>query len=261
MDLFSELWILYVYNLMNNHKVSFIFIHGFCFGPSLWTEIIESVKDKASQIVNYSLYKNGQKHSFSINETIEELRSIVQRRPEDHWVIVGHSLGGYIGLEIVQKYPELIKACILFNSHLASDKPRRKKIRTKQIQLIKKSGLYTYLRVFYNSMDEAKATHLNEEYSGPLNEKIVIDQIAYMRDRYPDIHKIKAFSSDNYIGIVHGIEDHLIDQNELFHFFSLLDRGNIVTIPGGHLSPLHYPKTCKNILENMIQDLNFLLSK
>lgn len=50
---------------------------------------------------------------------------------------VGHSMGGYIGLELMQQFSHRIRKLVLLNSTLTADAPERKINRDRTIQLLK----------------------------------------------------------------------------------------------------------------------------
>lgn len=246
---------------MSHPKVSFIFIHGFCFGPSLWADLIPHFKKFSQHLVNYSLYNPPHQQGFRVDRTLEDLKQIMQTRPEHKWILIGHSLGGYLSLEMIHQNHELISGCILVNSHLHNDTVKRKNIRDKQINLIEKRGLSSYLRVFYQNMDQTNAVKWQKQFGHLLNAQTTLDQLVYMRDRAVYFPSIENFSKQKFLGIIHAKRDNLITNNIVFEKYAQLNMGHVEVIPGGHISPLNQPQACIKALNKMWPHLSFLLAR
>lgn len=244
---------------MSHPKVSFIFIHGFCFGPSLWVGLLPYFREFSHQLVNYSLYKNTVDKGFNVDLTMEDLRKIVQTHPNDYWVLVGHSLGGYLSLEMIHQSGEMIDACILVNSHLHNDTNQKKQIRDKQIKLIERRGLDAYLRVFYHNIDSTHAEKWQNQFHPCLDKKSILDQLAYMRDREVHFTSVQDFTRNKFLGFIHARHDNLVPTTDLYSKFSLLNAGQIEVVSGGHLSPLNQRDACIAALNKMWPHLSFSL--
>lgn len=243
---------------MSQPKVSFIFIHGFCFGPSLWSDMLPFFRGYSDQLVNYSLYTSSHLNGFSVDQTMQELCAIIQQYPDRKWILVGHSLGGYLSLEMIHRHRELISGCILINSHLRNDTKKKQKIRDKQISLIKKRGLSAYLRVFYHNMDPSRAVEWQQRFGKQLNVQAVLDQLVYMRDREVFFTSIEEFTKDGFLGWIHADKDILIETDDVFDKFSKLNKGYVSVIGGGHLSPLNNSQACLERIKTMWNYLSFL---
>jgi pimeloyl-ACP methyl ester carboxylesterase len=61
-------------------------------------------------------------------------------------VLIGHSMGGYITLSFVEKYPELTIAFGLFHSTAYKDSEEKKTVRQRGIEFIRNHGSYEFLK-------------------------------------------------------------------------------------------------------------------
>ncbi len=61
-------------------------------------------------------------------------------------VCIGHSMGGYITLALVEKYPELVSAFGLFHSSAFADSEEKKATRRKGIEFINQHGAFEFLK-------------------------------------------------------------------------------------------------------------------
>ena len=55
----------------------------------------------------------------------------------ESYVIVGHSMGGYVALAFAEKYPEKVKGLVLFHSTAYSDSEEKKKERLRTVEVVK----------------------------------------------------------------------------------------------------------------------------
>jgi len=140
------------------------------------------------------------------------------------------------------------------------DTENKKRVRNKQIRLIEKRGLKAYLRVFYNNIDPINAHKWQKEFGPNLNKRMVLDHLAYMRDREVNFDSIRDFSRDKYLGIIHAKDDNIISNKNVFSKLSRLSQAQIQVIPGGHLSPLNQVDACAKALPKMWPHLSFLLA-
>jgi pimeloyl-ACP methyl ester carboxylesterase len=62
------------------------------------------------------------------------------------WSIIGHSMGGYITLALVEKYPGLVSAFGLFHSSAFADSEEKKATRRKGIEFINQHGAFEFLK-------------------------------------------------------------------------------------------------------------------
>jgi pimeloyl-ACP methyl ester carboxylesterase len=76
--------------------------------------------------------------------------------------VFGHSMGGYITLALIEKYPQLFKSFGLIHSSAFADNPEKVIARKKSIEFIQQNGAYEFLKtttpnLFYNKQH----THIN----------------------------------------------------------------------------------------------------
>lgn len=75
---------------------------------------------------------------FYIENSVEDLRKILDELKIDSAIIGGQSLGGGVSVRFALKYPERVKALVICNSHSASGlpaMPEMKQVRKKTLQM------------------------------------------------------------------------------------------------------------------------------
>lgn len=78
-------------------------------------------------------------------ETIKTLIDTEFNDPAQRVALIGHSMGGYITLAFVEKYPELIDRFGLFHSTAYPDSEEKKGVREKGIKFIEENGAAAFL--------------------------------------------------------------------------------------------------------------------
>ncbi|WP_405610307.1 alpha/beta fold hydrolase [Polaribacter sp. Asnod1-A03] len=116
-----------------------ILIHGFLENASMWDKITPELI-KRNRVITLDLLGHGQSdclgyiHSMELfSETINFVLKNLKIRK---YILVGHSLGGYISLSISKINSNNIKGLCLLNSTSYKDSEERKKIRIRANKLV-----------------------------------------------------------------------------------------------------------------------------
>lgn len=83
---------------------------------------------------------------MSMEGMAEVIRSIIHEENIDACPVIGHSMGGYITLALVEKYPNLVSAFGLFHSSAYADSDEKKVVRRKGIEFISQHGAFEFLK-------------------------------------------------------------------------------------------------------------------
>ena len=117
-----------------------VLLHGFTESLKIWDKFSEELS-KNFQVISIDLVGHGETDVFSESHTMEQQADIVNAVLEESnvkdCVLVGHSMGGYVGLAIAEKYPEKIKGLVLFHSTAYADTEEKKKERLRTIEVVK----------------------------------------------------------------------------------------------------------------------------
>ena len=118
-----------------------IFIHGFPFNKSMWDKQLKALKENY-RVIAYDVRGHGNsdagKGDFSIELFANDLLSFMDALKIDKAMLCGLSMGGYIALNAVEKYPDRFDALILSDTTCVADTPEAKEKRMKAIESIKK---------------------------------------------------------------------------------------------------------------------------
>jgi pimeloyl-ACP methyl ester carboxylesterase len=123
-------------------------VHGFGETGDVWMNQIEFLKKKFFLIVP-DLPGSGQSEmvgDMSMEGMAEVLKTISGQESLNEITVIGHSMGGYITLAFVDKYPDLTASFGLFHSTAFPDSEEKKAIRRKGIEFIKEHSAYEFLK-------------------------------------------------------------------------------------------------------------------
>ncbi len=136
------------YKIKGNAKAVYVWVHGFPESLENWGEIID--KFEREKIILIDLPGFGKSDLLAEVQTMELFADVVKEVLDAEGIkkciYVGHSMGGYIGLEFAKKYKDNLQGLVLLNSHAKEDGPEKKEARLRQVELLKKEGKSMLMR-------------------------------------------------------------------------------------------------------------------
>lgn len=135
-------------------KQSITFLHGFCENKNLWKRFADQLQDRY-RVVALDLPNFGE--SFLDSETsVEEMANCVRNTLKGldiyETVLIGHSLGGYVGMAFAEQYPFMLKGLGMFHSTAFADSEAKREGRQKTIEHIKNYGTKAFLESFFPNL-------------------------------------------------------------------------------------------------------------
>lgn len=119
-----------------------LFLHGFMEDSSMWDHILSELPVRAIAI---DLPGHGKSKTpvqpASIRLMAEKVMEIVGLEGLENAQIIGHSLGGYVALELIKMNPSFEHAT-LFHSHPWEDSEAKKEDRNRVIELVKEKSSF-----------------------------------------------------------------------------------------------------------------------
>jgi pimeloyl-ACP methyl ester carboxylesterase len=123
-------------------------VHGFGEDGNVWDKQVEHLKNKYHLIVP-DLPGSGRSEmidDMSMDGMAEVLHTIIHEENIDKCTVIGHSMGGYITLALVENYWNHVNAFGLFHSSAFADTDEKKETRKKGIEFIKQNGAFEFLK-------------------------------------------------------------------------------------------------------------------
>src|SRR5699024_979825 len=120
---------------------SVVLLHGFLEERKIWNDFIPFLK-KNFQVIVPDLLGHGKTPELSEIHTMEELADMVGFILDELKVekvsLIGHSMGGYVGMAFLEKYPERLSRIMLLNSSPKEDSPKRLQERDQVLKIVQK---------------------------------------------------------------------------------------------------------------------------
>jgi pimeloyl-ACP methyl ester carboxylesterase len=142
--------------LYKNEKIYFsdegkgravVLLHGFLGSREIWKPLSENLK-KSYRVIAIDLPGHGSTacigYAHSMELMAKSVRAVMNYLRLKKYVIVGHSMGGYVALAFADMFPDNLKGLCLFHSTAYADSDEKKKDRLRAINLVKSSkSIYT----------------------------------------------------------------------------------------------------------------------
>lgn len=161
--------------LYKNTKISFtdsgkgnaiVLLHGFLENKKMWAEYVELFSEK-NRVITIDLLGHGESDSLGYVHEMEENANVVNEVLEhlkiEKAIILGHSMGGYVGLAFAELYPEKIQKLVLQNSTSKEDSAEKKLNRTRAIKAVKQSYVNFVSLAIANLFSENNRSRLASE--------------------------------------------------------------------------------------------------
>lgn len=125
-----------------------VLIHGFGEDGSIWDGAMNELKNKCCVIVP-DLPGSGKSPMVNTKESMESLAdaviAVMQAESVVKAPVIGHSMGGYITMAMVEKYAEYVAGFGLFHSVASPDSEEKKEARRKSIDFIREHGARKFI--------------------------------------------------------------------------------------------------------------------
>lgn len=169
-----------------------VLLHGFCENKLIW-QSTASILAKNRRIICVDLPGFGESPSegkFDMEYMADKLNELLQKLKITQYILIGHSMGGYVSLAYVEKYPEKLKGLGLFHSTSFPDDAEKKKKRNATVKLIREKGTTAFADIFTpslfsegNKIKLADQIHFWTQIAAETPEKTIIGSTKAMRDR------------------------------------------------------------------------------
>ena len=71
----------------------------------------------------------------------ETAHGLLESLGVERYAVIGHSMGGYVAMEMMKKWPSAISGAIFLHSHPFGDTPQRAEDRMREIELIRSGSV------------------------------------------------------------------------------------------------------------------------
>ena len=232
-----------------------VLLHGFGETPHIWEEFIPMLPKSYEYItLDYS--------RIAFCQTIEQyaqwVHSEIEQRKITRFVLIGHSMGGYISLAYAEKYPDYLAGMGLFHSTAFDDTEDKKHARDKTAAFIEKRGVPLFMDGFLPNMynEDFKRKHkvyilqqLEDNKKIPAEALIQATMAMKVRpDRREVLEKL-----DIPVMFIAGKQDHFIPYSDSLAQIPLLQKPYTLTLDHiAHAGMREAPDSCAGITADFL---------
>lgn len=116
-----------------------VFLHGFLEDLSIWHSYSEKLS-RNHKVITIDLPGFGNSEmldcTHSMNEMAMAVNTVVEHEGIDSFIVIGHSMGGYVALAFASLFEHRLNGIILFHSHAGADSDEAKTNRNRTIKII-----------------------------------------------------------------------------------------------------------------------------
>ena len=156
-----------------------VLLHGYLESMLVWEEFIELLKDEL-RVVVIDLPGHGVSMITSEVHTMEYLAECVGLTMEalgiDKYSVVGHSMGGYVSLAMLDNYASHLESIVLLSSTTSADNQEKCDRRRREIELIKAGKKNTLARLVPHQGFAPENVKRLKDYIEDLSELILITE-------------------------------------------------------------------------------------
>ena len=238
-------------------------IHGFGEDGEVWNNQVEFLKEKF-QLIIPDLPGSGKSElidDMSIEGMAEVIHSIIHEENIESCPIIGHSMGGYITLALVEKYWNHVSAFGLYHSSAYPDTEGKKVTRRKGIEFINEYGAFEFLKTsipnLFSQQSKDERPELICEFIARQNNfspEALVSYYEAMMQR-PDRTEILQKATVPVLFIM-GKYDNAIPIKDSLEQSQLPEKSYIYILrKSGHMGMLEEPDKCNRFLEEFLLEV------
>ena len=219
-----------------------VLLHGFLENISMWHNL-RPYLTPTHRVVCVDLLGHGASDCIGYVHTMELMAdavyAVLKHLKINKTTLIGHSMGGYVGLALLDKHPNLIKSICLMNSTAVADSEEKKANRDRAIQAVKQH-YKTFVSMSIANLFRAKSRNLFKKDVLKVKEqamKIPVQSIVaalegmkIRKDRLQLFRKSKIPKL-----VILGKKDAILDYELQQRYYEGSDV-TIVVFPDGHMS-------------------------
>ena len=190
----------------------------------------------------------------------EVLHSIIHEENIDTCTVIGHSMGGYITLALVEKYWNHVNAFGLFHSSAFADTEEKKQTRKKGIDFAKQHGAFEFLKTstpnLFSPNSKSQIPNSIQEFISGLANFSTDALVAYYEAmmRRPDRTALLK-KTEKPVLFIAGEHDNAVPLSDVLKQCHLPEKSYIhILKKSGHMGMMEEPENANRILEEFLDN-------
>lgn len=246
-------------------KQTLLLIHGFGEDHTVWKNQIEFLSAHYRIIapnlpgVNCKPLAIHHSQAPSIRMYVEVLHELMHQLDIEHYFIVGHSMGGYIGLSFADDYVNHVQGLLLLHSTTYEDNEAKKSSRMKVAEFIQEWGVAKFLEtatpnLFGDAFKKTNPGIVQDVIESGLNigQEAMIQFVFAMRNRKAMTHLLQQ--SNLPVWMIAGDADLAVPIQDSFEQIKLLPSSNSLVLENvGHMGMFEATNQVNEFIHQCIQ--------
>lgn len=241
-----------------------VLLHGFPFCRDIFSAVMPALA-QLGRVVAVDLPGFGGSPAppdgFTLADVAREVLALVASLGLERAVWVGHSMGGYIALEVAAQNPEELAGLVLLASHPRADTLEARARRQEGIEAIRQGRRGEFLEGFLGKLwgpwAREHAPRQREEVRAmaeAVPDEVLVGYLQAMAGRRDHTATLRRLSVP--VLVVAGEADELIPRELAAAAAAEAPRGQLVVVPeAGHLPPLEKPVFTADALARFLREV------
>lgn len=230
--------------------VPLLFVHGFPLTHQIWAPQLQALAIKHRMIAP-DLRGHGKTAAppgpYTMEQMADDLKALIDTRRCGPVMMIGHSMGGYIALAFVRRYPKLVAGLGLICTRAGADTPEGKTNRENLAQRVEKDGSVAVADAMFPKMLAPSTYATQPELSDSIRRMMLATPVSGLAGAVRGM-AARADSTDLLPSIkvptliITGADDQLIPPKESENMAKQIPDATLHIIPGaGHLPSVEKP--------------------
>lgn len=236
-----------------------VLVHGFMENRKMWDFL--SLEDSGYQTIRIDLPGHGLSESEFVLHSMEymadEIVEVLQKAGIADAYFISHSMGGYVTLALMERYPQMVKGLTLFFSSPFSDTPEKKVQRLRAVEAAQQN-IDGFIKVGVPNLfnpnllqDLEDEINIAKGWAKEATQQGIMAAILGMRERLDRTELVKK--ADIPIQMICGTFDSAIPTELLKKTFEGFSHISIKELPIGHMGHLEAPESCEKLILQFLQ--------
>jgi pimeloyl-ACP methyl ester carboxylesterase len=219
-----------------------VLLHGFLGDLSMWNNLADQLSKK-NRVIAIDLLGHGKSGSFDKINTMEAMadavHSVIRHLKLRRFILLGHSMGGYVGLAFAEKFPEQLLGLGLLNTTALADTTEKKKNRNRAIEAVKENNKVFIRLTIPNLFSEKNKIIFKKEIDDLINSALLMQPesiIAALKGMQSRVDRCHVLRNESYKKLlIIGLNDPILNYQS-FKLQTKKTNVDTVEISGGHMS-------------------------
>lgn len=254
---------LYLHYAEAGHGMPVLLVHGFPFDHRIWDAQLAAL-GATYHVIAPDLRGFGESAApdtgYNMDDLAGDLVRLLDRLGIERAVWVGHSMGGYVTLAALRRWPERVSAAVFVGSHAQPDSHEKKIQRESSAELVMKNGVsdtaFTMMGAIFADEVDRQGDMAQRIYDMMVNAapQAVAGALRGMAER-PDSRDVARKLAIPAL-VIAGEDDEAVGAELTDELAALIPGARQVIIPGaGHMPMVEQPDAFADSLRTFLEQL------